>query len=204
MIYLIGGSPRCGKSILSRQMAKKHNLPYLSTDNIRPIIMAYFPEEKWDKHFPFEEMFNVADVDGYYKKHTLEQILNADLKEAQTCWPGIKRLIDHLLVCKMDYIIEGVYLLPKLISEFTDNPNIKAGFLLKLDEAKILDGLKKHKGTDWLLDNIKDKETLKIAAKSIVVYSKYFKKEAEKYNFKYFNTEDNFESELGKVINYFI
>jgi adenylate kinase family enzyme len=52
MIYLIGGSPSSGKSILSKQLSKKLNIPYLSTDNIRPIVLAYLKGEERAKKFP--------------------------------------------------------------------------------------------------------------------------------------------------------
>lgn len=50
---------------------------------------------------------------------------------------------------------------------------------------------------DWLLGNTRNKETIRLAAKSISDYGKYFAREAGKYEFKCINTEDCF---LGKQI----
>ena len=125
MIYLIGGSPRGGKSQLSRMLSKKLNIPYISTDNIRPLISPYFTKEQQQKILPFEEMFNIDKIDQYFEKYSGKEILKADIVEAKTLWLGIDHLIKYLLICKMDYILEGVVLLPKLTQNFKDCPNIK-------------------------------------------------------------------------------
>ena len=204
MIYLISGSPRGGKSILSRKLSKKLNIPYLSTDNIRPIVMPYFRTGEQNKKFPFEKMFDLAAIDKYFLNYNSRQIVNTDLVEARTIWPGVKRLISHLLDCKMDYIIEGVHLLPNLVKEFKSNRDVKIVFLTKLDEEKIVSGIfKNKKNSDWILDNIKDKSTIRLAAESLTAYGVYFLKETHKYNFECINTEDDFPRQLDKAVHFF-
>lgn len=205
MIYLIGGSPRGGKSILSRKLSKKLNIPYISTDNIRPIVMPYFKGEEKIKSFPFERMFDIKAIHKYFEDFTGKQILEADIKEAKTIWPGVKSLIDFLLVCEMDYIIEGVHLLPNLVKIFKNNENVKTVFLFKEDAEKIFKGLKANKGNnDWLMDNIKDEKTVRLAAESLCVYGRYFVKEAGKYGFEVVNTEEGFLKRLGEAVWYLV
>lgn len=134
MIYLIGGSPRGGKSILSRELAKKFNIPYISTDNLRPVILPYFKKRKFE-YFPFEKIFNIRNIDNYFKKYTGHEMLNADIKEAKTMWPGVKNLIKYLLKCKMDYIIEGVDLLPYFVKQFKKEKNVKIAYLINSSYA---------------------------------------------------------------------
>lgn len=204
MIYLIGGSPRGGKSILAKELAKKLNIPHLSTDNLRPVIMPYFKKNKF-KHFPFEKMFNADNIDDYFKKYIGREMLNADIKEAKTMWPGVKNLIKHLLKCKMDYIIEGVGILPSLANQFKKEKNIKIAYLIKLDKDKIYQGILDNKNShDWLTDNIKNKEIILKAAGSLIPYGNYFLKEVKKYGFKYFNTENDFRNQIKKAIDCFI
>lgn len=205
MIYLIGGSPRGGKSILSRKLSKKLNVPYVSTDNLRLVIIPYFKGKEKAKGFPFIKMFDTSSTDDFFRKYSGKQQLSADLKEASSIWPGTKSLINHLLECKMDYIIEGVQLLPNLVKEFKNNKNIKIVFLTKTDEKKICEGLLKNKNnSDWLLDNIKKEKTVSLAAKAFLEYGKYIQKEAEKYGFEVFNTEDDFVGKLQKAADYLI
>ena len=104
MIYLIGGTPRGGKSILSRKLSKILNVPYISTDNLRLVALPYFKGKEKDKNFPFIKMFDLAAIDKFFLKYSGQEMLKVDIREAKSIWPGVKSLIDHLLVCKMDYI----------------------------------------------------------------------------------------------------
>jgi hypothetical protein len=44
MIYLLGGAPRCGKSLLARDLGRRHQLPAVSTDLLRGVVMMVVPE----------------------------------------------------------------------------------------------------------------------------------------------------------------
>ena len=52
------------------------------------------------------------------------------------------------------------------------------------------------------MDNAKRKETIKIAAKAMSEYGKYFLKETKEYGFKCFNTEDEFLKKINAVDKY--
>jgi 2-phosphoglycerate kinase len=203
MLYLIGGSPRGGKSILSRKLSKALTVPYVSTDNLRLVVLPYHKGKEKDKNFPFIKMFDSVAIDKFFQKYSGQEMLRADLQEAKSIWPGMKSLIDHLLVCKMDYIIEGIHLLPNFVKQYKDNKNVKIVFLTKVDEGKIYKGLLRNKNnSDWLMDNTKNKETILLVAKSLNDYGKFFLKETEKYGFKCFNTEDKFLDQIQKASDY--
>lgn len=203
MIYLIGGSPRGGKSILSRKLSKALNVPYVSTDNLRLVALPYFKGKEKDKNFPFIKMFDSATIHKFFQKYSGQEMLEADLKEAKSIWPGTESLINHLLVCKIDYIIEGIHLLPNFVKQYKGNKNIKIVFLTKINEKKIYQGLLRNKNNnDWLADNTKDKKIISMAAKSLLDYGKFFFKETGKYGFKCFNTEDNFFDKIQKASDY--
>ncbi len=205
MIYLISGSPRAGKSTLSRLLAKKLNIGYLSTDNIRPMLWAQYAGAEKDKRFPFEKMFDANKIDAYYRKYSHAEIFKADLVETKSIWISTKSLIDYMLLCKMDYIIEGLHLLPSLIKNYKDNKNVRIIYLVKTDAEKIYQGLLKNKGSqhhDWLVDNAKSDKTLAIASQSISEYGKYFTKETKKYDLPCINTEDKFISKIKETCDY--
>ncbi|MFA5986747.1 MAG: hypothetical protein WC819_05365 [Parcubacteria group bacterium] len=201
MIYLISGSPRAGKSTLSRELGDKLKIPYLSVDNIRPIIMPYFKADEREKKFPFMKMFNADKIDDFFRNYTDQEIFDADMTEITSVWPGVESLIDHLLLCKMDYIIEGTHLLPHLVKKYKDNTNIKIMYLVKIHKEEILKGLYQNTSQyhDWLMGNTKNEETIKFAAKSLIVYGKYFSEEAKKHGLMCINTEDNFEDRLTQA-----
>lgn len=202
MIYLISGSPRAGKSTLSRKLAEELRIPYISTDTLRPIVLPYYKIEEQKERFPFMEMFDANAIDDFFRKYTDKEIFAADLKETESIWLGVKALIDYSLICKMNYIIEGVHLLPSLIAQYKNNENVRIIYLVKLDEKKILDGLYKNTSQhhDWLMGNTDNAETVKLAAKSLCIYGEYFIAESEKYGFKCMNTEDDFENKLNQAM----
>jgi 2-phosphoglycerate kinase len=205
MIYLIGGSPRSGKSILAKRLAKKLDIAYLSTDNIRPIAMPYFSKKEQSTRFPFESMLVKNDFEKFFKKYSGREIIAADIKEAGTIWPGVKSLIEYLLKCEMNYVIEGVHLLPSLVRKFRDNKKIKIVFLTKKDEKKIYDGfIKNRSNNDWVADNIKDEAVLRKTAKAMADCHPYFVKEAKKSRLKLINTDTNFDARLNEAERYLV
>ncbi len=206
MIYLISGSPRAGKSTLSRKMGEELRVPYLSIDNIRPIVMAYFKGEEAKQRFPFMHMFDAAKIDEYFQKYSDQEIFAADMKEIESVWLGTEALIDYLLVCKMDYILEGIHLLPTLMEKYKNNPDVRIIYLVKTDVEKILAGLYQNTSQhhDWLMGNTQNEETIRLAAKSLVIYGEYYTAEAEKHGFEHVNTEDDFVGKLEYAKDYLL
>ncbi len=203
MLYLIGGSPRCGKTMLSKKMSKKLGVPYFSTDNARPFIWGLYKGKERSQRFPFDKMFSPKDIDGYFQKYSSREILQADLMEAKTMQLGIDAFIEYMLACKMDYILEGVHLLPKHMDKYKNRKDVRIVYLANLNEEKILKGILKNKdGGDWLLSNTKDERSIRAAARSVAEYGKYFSKETEKYGFKMIGTEDNFFKSLDLAAKY--
>lgn len=204
MIYLIWGSPRSGKTILAKKLSKTLDIPYISTDYLRLVVMSYFKNEDKNINFPFEKMFNIAwGIDNFFKNYSWKELLKADIKESETLWSGIESFIKHLLFSKTNYIIEGIHFLPKLIKKYKDDKNFKIIILTKIIDDKIFNGLLQNRNTwDWIADNIKDDKILLSAAKSLSEYGKYFIKESKKYEFMFINTEDNFHDKIEKANNY--
>ena len=205
MIYLIGGSPRGGKSILARRLSKQLGISYISTDNLRPVILPYFPKKEQASAFPFEQMFAPDNREEFFKNYTGREMLKADIKEAKVIWPGVKGLIEYLILCRMDYIIEGFHLLPSLVHKFKNKNKLKIVYLIKQDEEKILKGfLKNTNNEDWIASYIDDKDILRKAAKAMSFYEVYFERECKKYKFKMINTEDDFQNSLKNIIKLLI
>lgn len=202
MIYLIGGSPRVGKSILSSKLSKEINVPYICTDELRLIVLAYFKGNERKERFPFIDFF---DLEKFFKHYTAKQMIKADKKEAASIWPGIKSLIDHLLLFNTNYIIEGAHLLPCFVKDYKDNKNVKIIFLSKLDDKKIYRGLLRYRNKgDWIAGNVKDKKIILLAAKLLSEYGHLCASETKRYDLKCINTEDNFYKKLNQGLKYLL
>lgn len=206
IIYLIGGSPRTGKSILAKKLSEKLKIQYYAVDDLRWSILSYLDPKQISEKLPFEKMYSNNNTDKFFNTYSADQILKAEITESGTLWPGSKALIAHLIACKRSCVIEGVQLLPDYISEIIEKHSasqFKVAYLLKTDENKLVLDLKKNRDeTDWIISNTKNDDTYLKVANMVAHYSQYFQKEAGKYNFKCFNMDDNFETQLNKIIIY--
>lgn len=204
MIYLIWGSPRSWKTTLSKKLSQDLDIPYISTDYLRLVIMPYFKWVDKDINFPFESMFDKYwDIEEFFKNSKWNDLLNADVKEAETLWEGIMWFIEYLLLSNTDYIVEWVHFLPKLVNKLQDKKNIKIVTLTKVDQQKIFEWLIKNRGNgDWIADNINDNKVLEKVAESLSGYGKYFTEESGKYWLKVINTEQNFDDKIKAGLNY--
>lgn len=206
MMYIIGGAPRCGKTKLAKKLSSRLNIPIYSTDELRVRRVKEMSVNEVNLMFPFEKMFNGDKVDECFRKHNAEDFLNADKIESNSLFKEIFYFIQHTLRSKNDFIIEGVHLLPCYINEFKlSKKECRVLYLVKVDEVKILNGLKLNRSKkDWIIGHIKKSITLIRASKMVSVYGKYFVKESNKYNIPFINTEENFFKKLKEAENFFI
>lgn len=197
MLYLIGGAPRCGKTKLAKKLSKKLNIPVFSTDKLRVDILKKIPQDQVDLKFPFEKMFNGDRVDECFRNHKPIDFLNADKREARTLFNDVKSLVANKN--NLNYIIEGVHLLPVYMNKlFDSNSEFRIIYLGKTNEIEILRGLNLNRDkNDWIIGHIKHDITFKRASKMVREYGQYFEKEAEKFGYKYINTESNFFDRLN-------
>jgi len=200
MIYLIGGAPRCGKTILAKKIALKHKISWITTDTLRFVILAHTPKSQIKQKFPFETV-KTAKGQYHFERYSPQTLLKLEITEANSMWPGIKELIKQFINSNQDYVIEGVNLLPRLVNQFKNTkfwPNIKVVYLIKTDLKKIKEGIPKNKKEfDWILaGGINVPGRLGKAAQMIRYESKYFVTQAKKYKFKLVNTDSNFNKKI--------
>lgn len=202
MIYIIGGSPRSGKTIVAKKLSKELSCSKLSIDDLRPVIIKCIPKKELRQKFPFKVMY-YGDNDNFYEKYLSGDILKAEITEAKSLWPGVAEFIKNKALSKRDFIIEGVQLLPALVNTLRKEKfwrEIKTVYLIRTDKGLILEGIKKNKAkNDWLLVNTKNHKTLERAAEQLSVEGKYLYEEALKYKFKTINTEKNFNQKLKEA-----
>jgi len=204
MIYIIGGAPRSGKTKLAKRLSRKLSVPIYSTDKLRIQVARKTPVSKIDLMFPFNRMFNGDKVDECFRKYKPEDFLNADKVESGCLIEEIIFFIKQNLSENNDYIIEGVHLLPRYIKKIQLSiSEYRIIYLGKIDEHKILNGLKLNKDKrDWIIGHIKKSISLVRASRMVGVYGKFFLKETKKYGFKFLNTEEDFFKKLKEAEKY--
>ena len=206
MIYLIGGSPRCGKTKVAKALAKKTHIPWFPADYLGSVIFQYIPETERDAKFPLSAIRDIDDTNDYrYSNYTAEQIVDFYYTQAEAVWSGLHAFIKYTAHDKQDFIIEGYQVTPELLSRIDEETkkSIKSVFLYKQDLKEIESGIKKNEDPgDWLLNgNTKDEETFSKVAKMINVFGVRTLDECEKYNVSVFNMDVNFDKKINEVVN---
>ncbi len=177
-IILIGGAPTVGKSTVAALVAKHFDLPWISTDQIREIMRRVAKREDAPK------LFNPEGYTGerFLTEFSSEEIVQMEIEQGEAVWPVVKDFIldDH--TWKEGFIIEGVNILPYLVSgDFKDNKSIKTIFLIDEDADRmreviynrgLWDDAKKYS------DDVKEKEV-----EWASLFSHKLKAEAEKYGY---------------------
>ena len=104
MIYLIGGSPRCGKTILANKIAREKRISLVSTDALRQVVLNTIPKSTIKKKFP-QEPIKGPDGKFLFEIYPPRYLLKAQITEAKTMWPGTKSFIEALIRSGQDYVI---------------------------------------------------------------------------------------------------
>jgi 2-phosphoglycerate kinase len=205
MIYLIGGSPRVGKTNLAEALARKTSFPYFSLDHVTSVITPYLSEQEYETKLPlFAARLRKETVDVFYAGHSTEQIVNFYLRSAETYWAGVANFIRYAVEDEHDLILEGWQILPRLLRTLVTPENqgqLKVIFLYKSDAEKIVSGLKANTAkVDWVLRNTKEESTLLAIAKMISDFGSYIEKEGKEYNFRSVNTDVDFKQKIEESL----
>ncbi len=202
MFYLIGGSPRSGKTTIAKNLSKKLGIPWISTDTLESVVMGYVTDDEFDRLFPKTVLRRLTNQtnDEMYTTYTSEQIVDAYIEQGNSLAPGIEMFIECEASYNHDYILEGYHILPDLVSKLENKFNIKAVFVGREDEVETLESITNHsQENDWVIKKTKDAKTYPLIAKTLTVFGSRIKKEAEEKGFKYFGMDKNFEETLQDV-----
>ncbi|MEC1687471.1 adenylate kinase [Bacillus subtilis] len=184
MLYLIGGSSRSGKTTTAKRMLAETKIPYFSLDYLMMGIANGVPE------------MEVNPTDG-------------DLKNGQRLWKIVNPLMTAMVENKIDYIIEGVQLIPSHVSKFEQHylGNVKTCFIgiAEIDIENSVEKMKFHSSmteNDGLrnLDHLQ----IKLELERIKTDSTRIREECKKYNLQYFESSLNFNKTIETIIAYLI
>ena len=169
MIYLIGGPPKCGKTTLAKRLSKSKGIPWVSTDTLQCVIKPYMNKKYFSKKFPTNNQRG-KNNDEKYSKYSTNEIVEAYQQQAKTSYQAI----DMFTVCEItdgnDFVVEGYHVEPELVADLNSKyPNkIKSIFLIKTDELKFINDIKKSTTpNDWIIARTNKEETYGKIAKMI-------------------------------------
>ena len=175
MIYLIGGAPRAGKSILAQQFSAKLNISWISTDLL------------W-------EVLRVKNVGG--PKAEWNAAPEAITAKAEWFFPCLERFVWGVSSLSDSYLIEGVDILPTQVARLSAQYHVRPLFLgctkMTLERLDHFPG--RSPGYAFLPEAMRRQ-----IAQDVPLWSAFVRQEAERFRYPYVDMSDDFPSRLSEA-----
>lgn len=186
--YLIGGVPRSGKSTIAQHVIAIHPMFSASTDTIRTLQRGLLAEADYPALFMGEKEFSPEYIRRLCGTGKASEIITLQNDESQVVWHSVKEFIEANIAEGSDVLVEGVAILPALISElnckfkvvFVGNSSTTHEAMLTAARSNPLDWM--HEYSD---------ETIRLFSHFTSEYSHWFKAETQKYGFEYHEIADS-------------
>ncbi len=180
-LTLIGGAPVTGKTTLFRKIARKDGAVELSSDSIRSWMKQLTQPDEYPGLFYTDNM----TAEQFYEKYkTPQSVVEGEVKEGLQVEKGLLALLntaitwDHL-------VVEGIGVTPELMSmiksKYQDR-DIECIVLVDEDEQRIKDRIS-SRGL-WGPLNSYPSSLIPREVEWVILYNKWFHKQAEKYEIK--------------------
>jgi hypothetical protein len=175
MIYLVGGAPRTGKSILGQQVSANLNIGWISTD----LLM---------------ELLRVKRVEGV--KSEWDASPEAITGTAVWFFPCLERFVWGISDMAESYLIEGVDFLPAQVARLSAHYPISAVFLGCANMTpERFDQFPGHsRGYAHLPEDVRHQ-----FAQDIPLWSAFVQQEAERFRYPYIDMSDDFTVRLNEA-----
>jgi 2-phosphoglycerate kinase len=201
MIFLLGGPPRVGKSIISNEIRQKHAVSVVSTDTLSAVLENVLSPESAPDLFVFGKLNEKAMAERV-KLIMTDPAEHIDYvrKESYIVWKAVVAYIRRENDEGRDALIEGVAVLPELVSKLDNIPH-RVVFIGNqgVNHKEYIKKSAEVNERDWMRD-VSDQY---ISAFAIFVkqMSVYIEQEAKKYGFEYIEmNKELFENVTEKVM----
>jgi 2-phosphoglycerate kinase len=208
MIYLIGGSPKCGKTTLAKKLSRSLGAPWISTDSLQSVVQAYTNKKDIPKKFPWSTIrkgtIRINDI--AYNTYSADEIIKLYRTQARSVFLAIEMMAVCEITDGNDLIIEGYHIEPSLVIKLRKKygkKNICGVFLVKTDVEKFVRDIEKTSTpNDWIIARTENKDTYLKIAEMICKYGKFFKNDAKNKRLAVFNLDDNFNGRIKGAITH--
>lgn len=182
MLYLLGGSPRVGKTTLSKKFTSETGIPSFGLDYLKMGLARGLPE------------LGVNPNGG-------------DLNIAKQIWPIVKGMAMTYIENNEEYLLEGTYLLPEYVAELQQmcGNQIRSCFIgyAEIDTAEKVRHIREYgeqnDEMDWSSDN---EEEAKEKVEFLKKFSVYIKTECNKYGLTYFENATDHKKAIVDIIHF--
>ena len=175
MIYLIGGAPRSGKSILGQRLCTTLKVGWVSTD----LLM---------------EVLRVANAAG--RKMKWDAAPEAITANAEWFFPYLERFIWGVSSLADHYVIEGVDFLPAQVAQLSTQYPIHTVFLGC--SHMTLEGFTQFPGRSRGYDSLPEALRRQIV-EDVPRWSAFIRQEAERFGYAYVDMGSDFSHRLAEA-----
>ncbi len=175
MIYLIGGAPRAGKTILGQQLCTTLKVGWVSTD----LLM---------------DLLRVANAVG--RKMKWDAAPEAITAAAEWFFPYLERFIWGVSSFTDDYVIEGVDFLPAQVAQLSTQYPIHTVFLGC--SQMTLESFTQFPGRSKGYVNLPEAQRRQIV-QDVPLWSAFIRQEAERFGYAYVDMVSDFSQRLAEA-----
>lgn len=192
-----------GKTILAFALADKIRGHVVSTDSIRNAAKKAH-SDNGDDFFIINRTENVPEEE-WLKNHLEQPQVTVDYqnRESNAIWPSLVSFCNSFCEDNAVHVIEGVAILPSLVSEMKNRPAHVAfvGNTSVEHVHAMLEYAERFPDKDWMTQLNYSKKKIEGMANFVRTMSLYFKIEAEKYGFPYYEISDtSFDDSIAEVV----
>ena len=174
MIYLVGGAPRTGKSILGQRVSAKLKIGWISTDSLIQILRAK----------------NVQGIKVEW--NAAPEAIAAD---AEWFFPCLERFVWSVSAMAEGYVIEGVDFVPAQVAQLAARWPIRSVFLgCSKMPLEHFDQFGCSRGYAMLPEEMRRQ-----IAQDVPLWSEFIRQEAERFCYPYVDMIDDFPSRLTEA-----
>jgi len=201
MIFLLGGPPRVGKSKISSEIRQKHAVSVVSTDTLGAVLEKVLSPESAPDLFVFGKLNENARVEQVeVMMRDPAELIDYVRKESYVVWKAVEAYIRRENDEGRDVLIEGVAVLPELVSRLDHIPH-RVVFIGN-QGVNHKENIKKSAEVnerDWMREE--SDQYISAFAMFVKRMSVYIEQEAKKFGFEYIEMNNElFENVTEKVM----
>jgi hypothetical protein len=172
VVYLIGGPPRCGKSVLARRLTTDHAIPFVPTDLIWAIVEVSQPD--W--------------------RTPMQKGPGRIPAAAKMFEPYLERAIRFLQSIRQPYGIEGEVITPETAARLNSTCDVRVAFLVR--SSVTADDLADSRGPNPWLENAPPDLVSAVSAE-IISWSSHALSACQKLSLPCFDVAGDFDRAIG-------
>jgi len=205
MIFLLGGPPKVGKSIIARKIQQKYTLSVVSTDSLGAVLENFLSPDMAPDLFVFDRFRRMPLVERIelITKDPAE-LIDYVRRESRVVWKAVEAFIRRENDEGREPLIEGVAVLPEFVCRLENIPH-RAVFIGNqgVNHKENIRKFANENEHDWMRDV--SGEYISAFATFVKQMSAYIEQESKKYGFEYIEMDqelfENVPEELMKSLS---